>query len=65
MRLRAAPDRTGFGESTLSQWRLDGVEASASLQDPAYVPRISYFTIMSTFMYIAYATLAASVFVRY
>jgi len=138
VRLRPAPGRTGFGESTLSQWRLDGVEASTSLADPAYLgdagqsvsaitfafpatrsprfllrlivfpimilvaltwsvfwmdreslgsrmdisfigiltvvafqivvsdrlPRISYFTIMSTFMYVTYLTLAASVIVN-
>jgi len=138
VRLRPDMDRSGLGESTLSQWRLDGIEASAFQADPAYLgsseqgvsaitfefpatrsphfllrlivfpiillvgltwsvfwmdreslgsrmdisfigiltvvafqivvsdrlPRISYFTIMSSFMYITYFTLAASVIVN-
>ncbi len=139
VRLRPDPGRIGFGTTTLSQWRVDGVEASTSANDSAYLggaagrsvsavtfqfpatrsphfllrlivfpivilvaltwsvfwmdreslgsrmdisfigiltvvafqivvsdrlPRISYFTIMSTFMYITYFTLAASVIVN-
>ena len=139
-RVRLNPDssRTGLDETTLTQWRLEGVEVSTAARDPAYLgdegqllstiafaypvtrspryllrlvffpimilialswavfwmdreslgdrmdisfigiltvvafqivvsdqlPRISYFTIMSSFMYISYLTLAASVVVN-
>jgi len=136
--LRADPQRTGYGETTLSQWRIDGVEAVSTTDEPVYangeetrisaisfyfpatrsprfllrlivfpimilvaltwsvfwmdreslgsrmdisfigiltvvafqivvsdrMPRISYFTIMSAFMYVSYLTLAASVVVN-
>jgi hypothetical protein len=136
--LRPDPDRTGYGETTLSQWRIDGVDAVSTTDEPVYMngeatrisaisfyfpatrspnfllrlivfpimilvaltwsvfwmdreslgsrmdisfigiltvvafqivvsdrlPRISYFTIMSSFMYIRYLTLAASVIVN-
>ena len=138
VRLRPDPARTGFGETTLSQWRIDGVEGVSTTDEPVYMngeetrisaisfyfpatrsprfllrlivfpimilvaltwsvfwmdreslgsrmdisfigiltvvafqivvsdrlPRISYFTIMSSFMYISYLTLAASVVVN-
>ncbi len=138
VRLRPAPTRTGFGETTLSQWRVDDVEARVSTTDhgsldgpeapvstvtfelpvtrsPRFLlrlvvfpmilfvaltwsvfwmdreslgnrmdisflgiltvvafqtlvsdrlPRISYFTILSAFVYISYVTLAASVIVN-
>jgi hypothetical protein len=138
VRLRPEPGRTGYGETTLSQWRIDGVEAVPTTDEPLYVngeetrisaisfyfpatrspkfllrlivfpimilvaltwsvfwmdreslgsrmdisfigiltvvafqivvsdrmPRISYFTIMSSFMYVSYLTLAASVIVN-
>lgn len=139
-RVRLRPDtaRTSLGETTLSQWRLEGVEARVREADPAYLgdpgrpvsailfeypavrspsyvlrlvvfpimlfvalswsvfwmdrsslgdrmdisfigiltvvafqilvsdrlPRLSYFTIISTFMYVTYLTLAASVVVN-
>jgi hypothetical protein len=138
VRLRPDTQRTGYGETTLSQWSLEGVDAVSTTDDPTYLdgegtpisaisfefpatrsprfllrlivfpimilvaltwsvfwmdreslgdrmdisfigiltvvafqivvsdklPRISYFTIMSSFMYVSYLTLAATVIVN-
>jgi len=138
VRLRPDPERTGYGETTLSQWRIDGVETVSTTDEPVYMngeetrisaisfyfpatrsprfllqlivfpimilvalswsvfwmdreslgsrmdisfigiltvvafqivvsdrmPRISYTTILSSFMYVSYLTLAASVIVN-